>query len=383
MSSDRSLNSLWKRVSGLFHKDHDTSRQFKKPLTDPGLMNDILNDIQEGISVHDKEFNIILANATMEKLFPDMLPLEGKKCHIAYFGLNEPCPDCQCKKALQTGKQQVTRAMITTPAIGPMWLETHAYPTFDTAKNVSGVIIHHHNIAQYKQLEAIRDQTELYMDLMGHDIKNMSQIALGNLEMIRSDLQAPDLKDRVSASIDMLNDISSLVRTISTLKAVESEKPMLEPTDIDRTIIHTVKRYSNAPGKLVQIEYQSAPGAMVMADSLITDIFTNLIDNSIKHTPSDQVRITIAQSTMKIDGKIHRRIIIEDNGPGITDEHKQRIFERSTTIGGKEQGKGLGLYLVKTLIDRYNGQIWAEDRVPGEPDKGSRFVVLLPAVETV
>jgi len=383
MNYDRSLNSLWKRIIELFHNDQDTPSKFKRQLTDPELMSSILNSTHDGISVHDKEFNIVLANATMEKLFPNMLPLEGKKCYNAFFGLNEPCSDCQCKKALQTGEGQAVRAMITTPSIGPVWLETHAYPTFDRANNVTGVIIYHHNATEYKRLESSRDRTELYMDLMSHDIKNMTQIALGNLEIIQGEPQAPDVKRMLSASIDVLNDISNLVHTVSTLKAVESEKLMLEPTDISRTIAHAVGRYTNVPGKSVLIDYKPVASSMTMADSLITDAFTNLIDNSIRHTPGDQVRITIAQSTVKLEGKSYHRITIEDNGPGIPDEYKRRIFERSITIDSKERGKGLGLYLVKTLIDRYDGRVWAEDRVPGDPDKGSRFVVLLPKVERV
>jgi signal transduction histidine kinase len=47
----------------------------------------------------------------------------------------------------------------------------------------------------------------------------------------------------------------------------------------------------------------------------------------------------------------------------------------------KEKGMGIGLYLVKSLVDSYNGRVWVEDRVPGDHTKGARFVVMLPAVK--
>jgi signal transduction histidine kinase len=70
--------------------------------------------------------------------------------------------------------------------------------------------------------------------------------------------------------------------------------------------------------------------------------------------------------------------VVEDNGPGIPDSRKSAIFERTLGRLGKYTGKGLGLTLVKTLIDDYNGRIWVEDRITGESSKGCRFVILLP-----
>ncbi len=65
---------------------------------------------------------------------------------------------------------------------------------------------------------------------------------------------------------------------------------------------------------------------------------------------------------------------------GIPDEQKEKIFERMMRGETRTMGTGLGLYLVKTLVDSYHGKVWVEDRVPGDYRKGSRFVVLIPAV---
>jgi signal transduction histidine kinase len=73
--------------------------------------------------------------------------------------------------------------------------------------------------------------------------------------------------------------------------------------------------------------------------------------------------------------------MIEDNGPGIPDELKNVIFNRNARGNTKAMGTGLGLYLVKTLVDDYGGSVKVEDRVAGDRSKGSRFIVVLPASE--
>jgi signal transduction histidine kinase len=72
-------------------------------------------------------------------------------------------------------------------------------------------------------------------------------------------------------------------------------------------------------------------------------------------------------------------VAIEDNGPGIPDELKPRLFKRQLAGDRMAKGSGIGLYLVKTLVNSYHGRVWAEDRVYGDRSKGSRFVVMLPA----
>jgi signal transduction histidine kinase len=73
------------------------------------------------------------------------------------------------------------------------------------------------------------------------------------------------------------------------------------------------------------------------------------------------------------------QITVEDNGPGNSDELKPRIFDRQLKGNSKAKGSGIGLYLVKTLVESYSGRAWVEDRIPGDRSKGSRFVVMLPA----
>ena len=102
--------------------------------------------------------------------------------------------------------------------------------------------------------------------------------------------------------------------------------------------------------------------------------------NAIKHT-GDRADIVVYLDVVWNDGRQYCRVIVEDDGPGIPDDFKGRIFNRLIESTDKAKGTGLGLYLVKSLVDSYNGKLWVEDRVHGDHTRGARFVVILPVVD--
>jgi signal transduction histidine kinase len=116
-----------------------------------------------------------------------------------------------------------------------------------------------------------------------------------------------------------------------------------------------------------------------MANELLRDVFSNLVGNAIKHS-TGPLAINIDLTCTPESNEHFCQVAIEDNGPGIPDTMKEQIMgpHRRITTG---QSRGIGLYLVRTLIDDYQGKIRVEDRIKGDHKKGTRFVVSLPAVE--
>ena len=66
---------------------------------------------------------------------------------------------------------------------------------------------------------------------------------------------------------------------------------------------------------------------------------------------------------------------------GVSDDRKEKIFQRGFMEDKSVRGMGLGLSLVKKIIDSYNGQIWVEDKVQGDHSKGSNYIILIPQGE--
>ncbi len=118
-----------------------------------------------------------------------------------------------------------------------------------------------------------------------------------------------------------------------------------------------------------------------MANELLYDVFANLVGNAVKHSSGNGANIEISVGIARDGTNRYYQVEVEDNGPGIPDELKDKIFNRLQRGETKARGIGLGLYLVKSLVESYHGRVWVEDRVSGDYSKGSRFVVMLPAID--
>lgn len=219
-------------------------------------------------------------------------------------------------------------------------------------------------------------QAELYVDLMSHDINNLNQAAMGYLE-IAATAPAGNREKYISRSLDALENSARLIENVRKLQRARSRRGQ-EMIDVGAMLDEVAAQYAVVPGKDVTISYSPVAGCFVMADSLLKDVFSNILGNAVKHSDSP-VTVSIGVSRSCLEGREWWRIAFEDNGPGVPDELKVSIFNRLQRGTTTRSGHGLGLYLASTLVVGYGGSIYVEDRIPGDRTKGSRFVVLLPA----
>ncbi|CAJ36480.1 PAS domain-containing protein [Methanocella arvoryzae] len=230
-----------------------------------------------------------------------------------------------------------------------------------------------------RELREAKAQAELYLDLMSHDINNMNTMAMGYIDMAKSRVEA----DRETVALleksgEMLASSTQLIDNVRKIQ--QAEQRGLEPQIVDlcEVIDRAKKRYSTG-NITITATYPEGRACMVTANQLIEDVFTNLIDNSIKHaTPGKPVHINIVVAETKRAGSRYYRVTVEDDGPGIPDDVKDRLFIRFQRGKTKVTGRGLGLYLVKTLVEDFGGCVRVEDRVKGNYHEGTRFIVLLP-----
>lgn len=228
-------------------------------------------------------------------------------------------------------------------------------------------------------LKAAKSQVEMYLDLMSHDITNMNQIGIGFLEFALTTMQLDDSsRELISKPLEALQSSTRLIENVRKLQRVIEGGVRHYETDVDEVITDLVSTYSNLVGREIQINYTGCK-CTVMANELLTDVFSNIIGNAIKHSLG-QLIISIRMKKEMVEGKPCCIVSIEDNGPGIPDELKVRLFTRFQKGKTRTSGKGLGLYLVKVLVEDYGGKVWLEDCVAGEHHRGCRFMIQLPAV---
>lgn len=150
----------------------------------------------------------------------------------------------------------------------------------------------------------------------------------------------------------------------------------LESCDIKPLLLEAIKGLEDiVKSKNIKLETRvSGNPPLIMADkSKLAMIFTNLLNNAANYTP-DNGRISV--STGEKDGFVS--IAIEDNGIGIPEEEKKKIFTKffraSNAIRVKPDGSGLGLFIVKNIIELHHGRMELES----EEGKGTRIIISLP-----
>jgi signal transduction histidine kinase len=166
-----------------------------------------------------------------------------------------------------------------------------------------------------------------------------------------------------------------LTKNIKLISRLKERKPDFEKYSIPKSLERSIERAGNLdPSKTVEVEMSVSGGEMtVMAESLLDEVFFNIIHNGIKFQEGKDAWIGIDL----VSGKNTSMVRISDKGPGIPDEFKELIFDR-TKMGSQHKHMGIGLALVKELVNRYGGSIHVEDRVTGELEKGSTFVIQFP-----
>ncbi|KUG18947.1 sensory transduction histidine kinase [hydrocarbon metagenome] len=216
----------------------------------------------------------------------------------------------------------------------------------------------------HRRLEAAHREANLYLDILSHDIKNAENVSSLYTDLLldlldgEAEQYAHKLRGSIAKSINILDKVS-------TIRRIHQETADLGPIDLDAVIREEIAACSDA-----EIAYDGFP-VTVRADSLLSEVFANLLGNSLKlGGPGVGISVTVEE----YDGEDETVLVsVEDTGPGVPDEMKRSIFHRFERGSTRSTGDGLGLYIVRMLVERYGGRIWVDDRIDGRPDLGAAF----------
>ncbi len=255
---------------------------------------------------------------------------------------------------------------------------------FDIEKAQNEAEIHRlRNVELAQANEALmlanRFKTEL-LHIAAHDLKNPLQSILGFADLISQEVQPNSEIHEMSKDIyESSQRMFELINAI--LEEAELESGQLE-LDKKQCSIEIVARQavnqnqSQALRKEQKILFSSEAGCFAYADpKRLLEAFDNLISNAVKYSErGGTIKVSVKQEKNAI------RIEVKDEGPGLTDEDKKKLFQKfqrlSASPTGGETSTRLGLSITKLLVENHGGNIWAES----ELGKGSTFIVEIPAL---
>jgi signal transduction histidine kinase len=239
-------------------------------------------------------------------------------------------------------------------------------------------------LEQLRQIDSARSEL---IALVTHELRTPLAVVRAYTELLADD---PPLDGRESrdperraqrqawhdAAMNQVERLDRLVDSIlASVRVVPAEAAAVVPTDVEATIAEVVESI----GPIVRqhrLEVLEDLGHHVLADPpRLRQILEHLIENAVKYAPPET---TIRIDHALVEGVL--RIGVSDEGPGVPEEWRERIFEpyarRETHTA---RGSGIGLYAAKRLAESMGARVWVE---PAQPT-GARFVVALPAVAAV
>jgi len=252
-------------------------------------------------------------------------------------------------------------------------------------RNITNRIIADQKLIKSEELyRKAYDQANFYKELFTHDITNILQTIKSAVELSFIYLNDPKkLKELqgvwnlVNSQINRGNRLVLNVRRLSQIEYTQiPSKPIEFFSFLQEAIAFTQKGIQETK---IDIQIDSPLKTYnINANELLLDVFENILINATRYNDNPIVEILIKISKLQKDRSNFLKLEFIDNGIGISDYRKKFIFQKGFKKEKQSKGMGLGLSLVKKIIESYNGQIWVEDKVIGDYTKGSNFIIIIP-----
>ncbi len=224
----------------------------------------------------------------------------------------------------------------------------------------------------------ITTQQQNFMMAITHELKTPIAVTKLNLETLQKrKLETSQQEKLINNTLQEANRMNALCNNLLLSSQMESAayQKVSEQIYINKLLGDCIRDFSvRYPSR--NIVFTPNDEITITGDVFLLQMaFNNLIENALKYSPKDSaIKVVLANK------ENHCQIGITDEGNGIPDEDKLKIFEKFYRIGSdatqKSKGTGLGLFLVKRIVDAHKGVVYVKDNQP----KGSIFSIQLPLI---
>jgi len=378
------VNRAWEKIR-LTRETEKLEQERKRTLldldTEKSRIHTILESFPNGAMVTNTRGQVVLMNPAFRRLLkldPDLKPGNAIEDYVPDKGL------CNLVMEISQGKHvdyddipDYEFALSDT-----RYLLARAQPVLGEKRECLGAVVNVVDISEMKVLDQLKSE---FVAKVSHELRSpLSTIHEQLAKVIRDMVGEASMGDQhiLSRAKEKTQGLISLIGDLLDLSRIEEGIICHEPKpvhieEILKNIVDFLETRAKGKDRSLTLNLPEDPLPSLLADPIaLESIFGNLITNAINYTQEGgKIKVDVDLAGINI------RVKVEDNGFGIADKHLKNIFERFYRVKDENTryitGTGLGLPIVKGLVDSLNGFIDVEST----PGKGTVFTVLLPVIE--
>ncbi len=333
----------------------------------------VLTSTENPVIALNRRLEVIFANPAAVALFEDQ-PLSGRSIHDIVPAAAMPSNLYQAVRDLYHKRTYIYELTVRDRTyLCHLGLLGRPRP--------QGFVAVLNDVSELKELDRLKNQM---IRMTSHDLKNPLSAAMFHIELLQEEgagIFTEEMINDVNTIWVQLERMNRITRGILDLERVQSGMLNYEECEIEQIVQASLHEFEDQATKKGVTMEKHLPDSLpiVTGDRLqLTQALNNLVENAVKFTPAGG-KISISAEHVEDHVVIH----VADTGVGIATEDQPRVFERFFRAHhpGQEQisGSGLGLSLVKAVVDAHKGRIWLESEV----NKGTTVHLVLPARQAV
>ena len=332
----------------------------------------LFNSMSEGVLILDQAGRVQLVNRALLEFFDLKVDVRGQTIMEA-FRLQE-----LAEVARRLPQERIVQGVeLELPGVNGGWLQFNAAAMLDREGTQRGSILVFHDLTRLRQLENTRQE---FVANVSHELRTPLSLIKGFVETLLDGAKDdPELAGRFLRTIEKHTDrLTYLIEDLLTISRLESGQIVMNLHEVElrkeaARVIEDLQ--ARAAGKNARLQNELPAELTARADTdRLQQVLFNLIENAIKYGR--------AEGTVVIGGKRNEagkvELWVQDNGPGIPADAKDRVFERFYRVDRARSretgGTGLGLSIVKHIVQAHGGEVWLKS----ELGQGATFYFTLP-----
>ncbi len=239
-----------------------------------------------------------------------------------------------------------------------------------------------------ERLREMNDEKNEFMGIAAHDLRNplgaitgYAEILIEEMESLRLSVPEPGARAVREAGEcagrirETSRRMAEMVQNLLDANRIERGEMQLNlaPTDIGsalHSVVETQRAHATAKQQTIHLESESTPVLVLVDPSVTVQIVENLVSNAVKYSPPGKdIFVRLKKHVQGV------RVEVQDQGPGLSAEDQKKLFGKFARLSAKptggEHSTGLGLSIVKKMVEAMNGKVWCES----ELDQGATFIV--------